>query len=233
MKDFKQLKLFHDSALECSVNCELKTSSLIERKQHVLNLHLHNGFPTEGKDEMPLLSPYNGKLPERLIPFSERNKDLWACGVHCYLHDYTFNILWSNPSTSVSCLQKYSCVTGPDFSLFVDQPRAVNIIQLYKNRWATSYLQSKSVNMIPSASWGNVDSFGYCFDGLPENSIIAIGHNTIGRDNSYKKLYKMGVEALIERKKPTKLLVYGAPLDFIPNVEIVYYEGYIQKLREL
>ena len=43
----------------------------------------------------------------------------------------------------------------------------------------------------------------------------------------------MGVEALIERKNPTKLLVYGVPLDFSPNVEVVYYEGNIQKLRKL
>ncbi len=43
----------------------------------------------------------------------------------------------------------------------------------------------------------------------------------------------MGVEALIERKRPTKLLVYGAPLGFNPSVEVIYYEGNIQKLRQL
>lgn len=90
-----------------------------------------------------------------------------------------------------------------------------------------------SIQAVPSASWGNVDSFEYCFDGLPENSIIAIGHTAIGKDCSYKKLYRMGVEALIERKRPTKLLVYGAPLGFNPSVEVIYYEGNIQKLRQL
>ena len=30
-------------------------------------------------------------------------------------------------------------------------------------------------NVIPTASWGNADSFKYCYEGLPENSIIAVG----------------------------------------------------------
>ncbi len=233
MLDYIQGVLFPDFDPEYPKSGVLNDSRSEMRKLQMLNLHLHSGFPTEGKDGMPLLSPYNDKLPDTLIPFSDRKKGLWSCGIHCYLYDYKFEILWNRPSIVIPCLQKYSCVIGPDFSVFVDQPNIINKWNIYRNRWVTSYMQSQSVHTVPSASWGNVDSFEYSFDGLPENSIIAIGHTTIGKDNSYKKLYRMGVEALIERKNPTKLLVYGAPLDFSPNVEVVYYEGNIQKLRKL
>ncbi len=144
-----------------------------------------------------------------------------------------FEVLWNKPSIVIPRLQNYKCVIAPDFSVFVDQPKAVNVWNIYRNRWVTSYMQSLSIHAVPSASWGNVDSFEFCFDGLPRNSIIAIGHTAIGKDRSYKKLYRMGVEALIERKRPTKLLVYGAPLDFNPDVEVIYYKGNIQKLRQL
>lgn len=233
MKDYIQGDLFPDfePTHPKSVDNNSTHSDENKRERQLLNLHLHNGFPTEGIEGLPLLSPYNGPLPNDLISFSDRNKMLYSYGIHCYLYDYKFEQTWSNPSTVVPCLQKYKCVIGPDFSIFVDQPRAINVWNVYRNRWVTSYWQNQSVRAIPSASWGRIDSFDYCFDGLPCNSIIAVGHTAIGKDRSYRRLYRLGIETLIQRKNPTKLLVYEAPLDFTPKVEVVYYEGKIQKLR--
>ena len=209
------------------------TSPIYDRKDKILNLHLHNGFPTEGMEDMPLLRPFNGILPYDVIPFSDRNKNLFHLGVHCYLYDYKIDFAWNSPQSVIQCLKRYACVIAPDYSLFVDQPRAVNVWNVYRNRWISSYWQNEGVILVPSASWGNVDSFGFCFDGLPENSTIAIGHTAIGKDKDARKLYRLGVEALIDRKNPTRLVVYGEPLDFEPGIEIVYYEGKIQKLRKL
>lgn len=233
MKDYIQGVLFPNFDPEHPKSGEIYSTHKGDlRKRQLLNLNWHNGFPTEGKEDLPLLSPYNGPLPNDFISFSDRKKKLYSYGLHCYLYDYNFELTWSNPSIIIPCLKNYRCVIGPDFSIFVDQPRAVNVWNVYRNRWVTSYWQSQSIQAIPSASWGNVDSFDYCFDGLPENSIIAIGHTAIGKDSSYRQLYRLGIETLIQRKCPTKLLVYGAPLDFTPEIETVYYEGKIQKLRK-
>ena len=180
---------------------------------------------------MPIVKAYNGPLPEDWISFEERNKRQYSLGIHCYMYDYKIEPIWRSPSISVPCLQKYACVIAPDFSVFVDQPRAINVWNIYRNRWVSSYWQCNDITVIPSASWGTVDSFEYCFDGLPDDSIIAIGHIVSGRDRDFKMLYRYGVEALIEKKHPTCILVYGAPLDFSPEVDIVYYEGKLQKLR--
>lgn len=231
--DYYQGVLFPDFDSEDSKSEVLSKNSTKLRTKTLLNLHLHCNFSTEGKEDMPILYPYNSSLPNIFIPFSERNKGPLSCGIHCYLYDYFIEQTWKMPSRIISCLQKYPCVIGPDFSLFVDMPRAINIWNVYRNRWVTSFWQSHSINAIPSASWGNADSFDYCFDGLPKNSIIAIGHTAIGKDKSYKRLFRMGVETLIERKQPTKLLIYGLPLDFNPNIEVVYYESIIQRLRKL
>lgn len=201
------------------------------QKTAILNLHHHADFPVEGRDDMPLLNPFNGTLPEEFIPFSERRKSLYSCGIQTYEYDYKIDVSWSRPHDIIAQLQRYHCVIAPDFSVFVDRPRALNIFGIYKNRWVASYWQKHGITVIPSASWGNVDSFEYCFDGLPENSTIAIGHISIGKDKWFKKLYRLGVETLIDRKHPTRLLVYGAPLDFNPGIEVAYYEGRLQKMR--
>jgi len=43
----------------------------------------------------------------------------------------------------------------------------------------------------------------------------------------------LGIETLIERKHPDKLIVYGEPLGFYPETEVVYVEGKIQQLRKI
>lgn len=214
-------------------DCLEHKSSGVKRYKRMLNLHLHNSFPVEGADDMPLLCPFDKQLPASFIPFSERNKKQYILGVHCYLYDYFIEPIWNSPKTFLSQLRKYRCVIAPDYSIFVDQPQILNKWNVYRNRWVASYWQANHINVIPSASWGNVDSFKYCFDGLPENSVIAIGHCATGKDIAYKKLYRMGVEALIERKHPSKLLVYGFPLDFNVDVETFYIESKIQLLRKI
>ena len=207
---------------------------LLEKKKHTLNLQWHNDFQTTGVEGFPMLEPFVDELPTFFIPFSERNKKLYNCGVHCFLYDYMIDRTWNAPPRVVPSLKQYRCVVAPDFSIFTDMPRAVNVWNIYRNRWVSSYWQSQGIKVIPSASWGSVDSFEYCFDGLPENSVIAIGHSTAGKDKSFKRLYRMGVETLIEKKRPTKLMVYGSPLDFNVNTDIVYQEGFVvKKLRRL
>ena len=89
------------------------------------------------------------------------------------------------------------------------------------------------IKVIPSAGWASVGSFEYCFDGLPENSVISIGHVVEGKSMAERKLFRLGVEELVLRKHPVGLVVYGAPLHFDPGVAVVYIKGEIQKLRAL
>lgn len=232
---FKQGVLFDIIEQVERTSCNQRPcKDLLERKKHLLNLQWHNDFQTTGVEGFPMLKPFADDLPSIFISFSERNKRLYDCGVHCFLYDYMIEQTWNAPSRVVQSLKQYRCVVAPDFSIFTDMPRALNVWNIYRNRWISSYWQSQGINVVPSASWGSVDSFEYCFDGLPENSVIAIGHSTIGKEKPFKRLYRMGVETLIDKKHPTKLFVYGSPLDFDVQTEVVYQEGFIiRKLRKL
>ena len=85
----------------------------------------------------------------------------------------------------------------------------VNRDSVYHSRFITAYWQKCGYQVIPTASWGDANSFKYCFEGLPEHSVIAvcgIGHD---QDKSRKTLWHIAVHRLIAEKKPTALVIYG------------------------
>ena len=80
--------------------------------------------------------------------------------------------------------------------------------------------------------FGFVDSFNFVFDGLAPDCPVAIEHNANSSDPARKRLFRLGVERLIQVKRPSVLIVVGFPLGFNPGVPVVYYKSRIQKLRE-
>ncbi len=79
---------------------------------------------------MPTIAPAAVPVPARLIPFNvamRLNRVPANCGVHFYLDDYQFERVWNAPERYVEKLRKFSCVLTPDFSLYLDMPRAMKI----------------------------------------------------------------------------------------------------------
>jgi len=234
METYSILSLFPDLDLNLTKS-EKRHRQPRERRRMNENMDLFMPTDFEGAEELPKVAPYNGDIPEQFVSYPERKSCGRNVGIHFYTYDYRFQSVWTHPQQVVKELKKRKCVViAPDFSMFVDAPRAVNVSNLYCNRWTASYWQHEGVPVIASASWASVDSFTYCYDGLPEDSVIAIGHTAVGRSRSEKELYRLGVRELIERKHPVKLLVYGSHLNFDPGVELVYIQDFIHgKLRML
>ena len=134
--------------------------------------------------------------------------------------------------------KKNDYLFAPDFSLFVgdDRYQQVNKQDIYRSRFIAAYWQQCGYQVIPTASWGDANSFKYCFEGLPENSVIAvcgIGHN---QDKAHKALWNVAVSRLIEEKKPTVLVIYGGKEDDYLQlpVKVKYIPDFInQHLRGL
>jgi len=224
-----QLSLFPDLDLTSSKS-EALTKLERNRKAMIMNLDLYIPSKFEGLEQMPKIEPYISSVPNNFVTYDERDSYPADYGICFYSDDYKIRRGWSHPTETMSKLKaRKSPVIAPDFSVFTDLSRAVNVSQLFLNRWTTSYWQSNGIPVIPSASWGSADSFSYCFDGLPENSIISIGHIAIGKTKSEKELYRLGVKELIDRKKPLKLIVYGFPLGFSVDTELIYVKSFIQR----
>ena len=74
--------------------------------------------------------------------------------------------------------------------------------------WYGSILGNEVINNV---RWGTPETYEYCFDGIPQNSIVAIG--TVG--GSPRKLidrerFEDGLFEMVERLSPQTIIVYGS-----------------------
>lgn len=199
------------------------------RKMVYDNMHLLDGIGFSKNQLFPQLKPYNGPTDFVCVPFTERKKyDGHNQAIHFFLHDYKFrDAVWCNLEHTSYSLVKYDYVFSPDLSLWKDLPTEFyNIRNIYYSRFIVAYWQHCGFNVIPTASWGNLDSFSYCFQGLPQNSVIAVsGMGNQASSDSYNR-WCYGIRRLEESLCPTMIIVYGqdinvpdihTPLKFIPD----------------
>lgn len=115
----------------------------------------------------------------------------------------------------------------PDHSLFIEEDlfSFLNKQSIYRSRFAGACCQARGFDVIPTASWGGADSFEYCFEGLPENSVIALCGIGIDFCRNAQDLWEYGVRELEARLSPKYLIVCGnerkvpglsTPVMFIP-----------------
>lgn len=233
-----ELKLFNDkefiNKVTTQVNRELKAafaslSKTQQRKKSNQNIHISAGMKLVGENELPEVAAYTGDIPLVLTPYSMKDTGNKNGAVHFYIDDYRFDGMYTfrhiNHYTKNVAL--YKTVIAPDFSLYLDQSCTLNKFQLYKNRVVTAYWQSLGMQVIPSVSWGNAESFKYCFEGLPQNSVLSIGGLGNSHHPSMIKLWEYGVRLTIERLHPIALIIYGAPKKLDLPVKTYYFEDFI------
>ena len=182
----------------------------------------------EGKYQMPIIDrEYH--IPDTLIGFnyalSSNNKD---AGIHFYVDDYQFERIWNEPEKYIEILKQYDCVLTPDFSLYMDMPIAMKIWNVFRSRLIGQMCQDAGLTVIPTVSWAERETFDFCFDGLPEKSVLSI--STIGVKNSPEAMaiWRDGVAELLQRKQPKTLLVYGGAVDFdYGKTEVLYFANQV------
>ena len=177
------------------------------------SLFMRNDFAKSGKYEIPHVKKQEIDLSDlSLIAYSDihsnDNEENRKKGVHFFIDDYRFEGVYKNPERSLNKLSQYRLLLTPDFSLYADMDIWKQIENVAKNRWCGAYWQSKGLNVIPTISWSTPSSFEFCFSGLDEGSIVAIG--MIGCKKN-KRLFMLGYNEMIRRVKPSKIICFGKP----------------------
>ncbi len=142
--------------------------------------------------------------------------------IHFYTYDWLFNKVYENAEEELEKLSQYYCLLSPDFSIFTNMPLALQIQNVFKNRWCGAYWQSKGLKVIPCVSWGDERSFDFCFDGIEEGSIVAVC--TYYRENCEEE-FMLGYNEMLKRIKPSMVLCYDEPfsqmkgniIEFLPT----------------
>ena len=146
--------------------------------------------------------------------------------VHFFLYDYNFESIWKKPDDYVDKLKEYKGVLSPDFSMYIEMNRAVQIYNTFRNRWCGAYLASKGIKVIPTVNWGNEDTFDFCFDGIPEGSIVAVSTYMVHEHNNHsdqKEFFLKGYNEMLKRIKPDKVICYSEPFDEMEG-DIIYVD---------
>ena len=216
---------FVDEEEEEPVDKKAKNQEL--RTNQIYNLYEFDPDRTEGRYEIPTLEPCN-YLPERLLGFNYAMSSTdYNSTIHFYLDDYQFERIWNDPYKYFEVLNNYKCVMTPSYSVYMDMSESVKIYNIYRSRLLGQMMQNMGMNVIPIVYWADERSFDYCFDGLPENATLST--YTVGiKDPEVWKIWKRGMDELIKRKHPRRLLLYGNGLkpdyDF-GNIEVIYYKN--------
>lgn len=200
-----------------------------ERIFEVFNFGEYNPAMVEGRYDMPVLKP-SYHIPEKMIGFNyaKTSKEYDAC-IHFYLDDYQFERVWNSPYDYIELLKKFDCCLTPNFSIYLDFPEPIKIYNTYRSRLLGQIMQRFGIETIPIVYWSDERSYDWCFDGLPENSVLSV--NTIGnKSQEAEELWNRGMDELIKRKHPRTLLIYGngkkPDYDF-GDIEVIYYENQV------
>lgn len=182
-------------------------------------LHALDTFEGVGDYTMPLIAPEQDH-PDFVIAYDDwraavRKGKLpsgcGASGIHFFTEDYRFENIWNNPERTLSQLNADFLFT-PDFSLYVDHPRAIQIWNTYRNRWIGAYWQRANKHVIPTVGWSDAASFNFCFDGLPRHSVVATATLGLGRDRDALKLFIAGYTEMVRRLEPSLVICYTVGL---------------------
>lgn len=176
--------------------------------------------------DIPLCPTTADDLPAEIIMWDEakriykreltrKNQNFfYNAFVGFYLDDYKFDGprgVWYDSTSALKVLCHFAGVITPDFSTYQDFPEPIKIYNTYRMRTFGRWLGLNGLAVINNVRWGTSESWRYCWDGIPKDSIVAIG--TVGgspRKLLDRKRFEEGLEELIRVLHPHTIIVYGS-----------------------
>lgn len=147
------------------------------------------------------------------VPSAERKKT----NIHFFLGDYLFERTWSKLIQTAEFLEQYKLVLSPDFSLYTDMPKALQLFNRYKKMYISKFWQDMGIKVVPVACWSDELSFEFCFEGMPKNSLIAISSVGVMKNKENRHAFELGYAKMIETLEPKQILWYGKEHECIDN----------------
>lgn len=190
-------------------------------------------FKTEGKYNIPILEAYHYEPTEFIgFNYAKTTKNKSEKSLHFFIDDYQFERLWREPIKYIYQIKEFKSVMTPDFSLYTDFPKALQIYNHYRKQWLGAFWQSLGFKVIPTLAWSDKDSFEWCFDGVPKSATVAISSVGTQRSKTTKQLFLSGWNEMLRKLSPETVIFYGE----IPkecNANIVRLKSFQEKFKEL
>lgn len=184
----------------------------VKRNGHNLDL---GWFDTVGEYGIPVIHPVHLDRELQWMRFNHslKEKDKHLFGVHFYIDDYLFERAWHDTARYALFLRQFPAVTSPDFSMFSDWPKAVNVYNHWRKHQMAAYWQRMGILVVPSIGWIGKDSFSWCFDGEPEGGTVSVSSVGTQKNKDARKLFIDGYNEMLARLQPEKIIFFGAVPD--------------------
>ena len=208
--------------------------SLEALKRNGHNLEL-GSFELSGEYGIPVLRPVQLDAHLTWIRFNHalREPQRERYGVHFFIDDYLFQRAWHYPPRYALFLRSFPAVMTPDFSMFADYPRAVQIYNHWRKHQLGAYWQQTGMTVIPSIGWIGRDSYSWCFDGEPVGGTVAVSSVGTQKSKEGRRLFLDGYNEMMARLMPSKIIFFGdVPTECEGNIEhhAPYYETFTRSL---
>lgn len=204
-----------------------------ERMKNILHENLVSESESVGKFQFPQIKPVDF-IPKAVIPFSEVSSETNPRGkwVHFFIDDYRFERSFNDPERYMDMLKYFDGIITQDFSVYADMPLPLQIYNVWRNRAMAYHYQKLGFNIIPSVGWAFEDSYDWCFDGLPQNSTLAVSTNGCFFQEG-KECYRNGMIEMCRRLNPKQIICIGREIP-VPeiSVPILYYESFGQQMSK-
>lgn len=190
-----------------------------------------NAFMVEGAQfsshDLPLCPTTAIRLPSKLTSYAEAKKIHKSemkqrhynyhvdAFVHFYEDDQNFDgkrtSIWLYPQKALSIIRHYSGIFAPDFSTNADFPIPLKVWNFYRMNAFGYWIGSLGIPVISNCRWGTEETWDYCFDGNPRNSIVSIGSVASGiRRLRNRPLFEAGLFEMVKVLRPHTIVVYGS-----------------------
>ena len=117
-------------------------------------------FEGAGQYDIPEIEPTQFDNADFIgFNYAKSAKNCKDKAVHFFLDDYQFARVWTDPDRYIPVLQRFKYVLTPDFSLYTDFPKPLQIYNHYRKHWLGAYWQMHGINVIPTICWSDQDSF--------------------------------------------------------------------------
>ncbi len=165
-------------------------------------------LPTEILTWDEAVGLYNKAMRSKKYGFRH---DAFVC---FYVDDHKFvgkHGVWEEPQRALKILRHFAGVITPDFSTCQDFPDPEKRIAIYRTRVLGYFWGRNGIAVINNVRWGTPETYSYCFDGIPKNSIVAVP--TVGgspRKLENRRRFEEGLAKMVRVLSPRIILVYGS-----------------------
>jgi len=177
---------------------------------------LSDQVPTEVYWRQPEFTPEKTLFLTAWLPPQRQIEIVQGAVLGYYSWDDRFAGVWSDVAGTTQMLleQGWGSIISPNFSMWLDAPRVLQMYEIYRSRWVARYWQEAGIKIIPDMNWTDDASFEFSFLGIPQHAPVVSmqcqafspRHDAGGISTEY---FFKGFAQMVRVVKPEVVLMYS------------------------